>query len=116
MNRATQFEESDHRHYNRDGAGFNVGETFAGLGFETGVGLAEALSPLIPPGITMAEVAQRWILDHPAVSTVITGASKDSQVSANAAVSGLDSLPAELHEKLASFYRANVSAKIRGPY
>ena len=116
MSKDTKFEESDHRHYNRDGAGFNVGETFAGLGFETGVELADALKPLIPAGMSMAEVAQRWILDHPAVSTVITGASKESQVRDNAPVSRFKPLPAELHETLASFYREEVAAKIRGPY
>jgi aryl-alcohol dehydrogenase-like predicted oxidoreductase len=41
----------------------------------------------------MADMAQRWILDHDAVSTVITGASKPEQATANARVSGLTRLP-----------------------
>jgi len=34
---------------------------------------AEALRPLVPPGMTMAELALRWILADPRVSTVIPG-------------------------------------------
>jgi aryl-alcohol dehydrogenase-like predicted oxidoreductase len=37
----TQFAATDHRTYNRNGEAFNVGETFAGLPFELGVGLAD---------------------------------------------------------------------------
>lgn len=110
------FSESDHRHYNRDGAAFNVGETFAGLPFEKGVELADALKARVPGGLAMAQWSQRWILDHPAVSTVITGASSVEQVKANAAVSGLAALNVDDHKELAKFYREQVEAHIRGPY
>jgi aryl-alcohol dehydrogenase-like predicted oxidoreductase len=114
--RETRFAPSDHRNYNRDGAAFNVGETFAGLPFERAVELAEAFKKFVPEGWTPAQLAQRWILDHEAVSTVITGASRVSQVGANAAVSALPSLPPELHARLAEFYRSEVRDHIRGPY
>lgn len=114
--RATQFAPSDHRHYNRDGAAFNVGETFAGLPFERAVELADRLKPLVPDGWTLAQAAQRWILDHPAVTTVITGASRVDQVAANASVSALPALPSGLQATLAEFYRDEVRAHIRGPY
>ncbi len=113
---ATVFPETDHRNYNRDGQAFNVGETFAGLPYQKAVGLADALKPLVPAGLTMAQLAQRWILDHPAVTTVITGASRPSQVSANAGVSALPPLSDEVHETLRDFYQREVSAHIRGPY
>jgi aryl-alcohol dehydrogenase-like predicted oxidoreductase len=113
---ATVFAENDHRNYNRDGQAFNVGETFAGLPYEKAVELADALKPLVPAGLTMARLAQRWILDHPAVTTVITGASRPSQVAANAGVSSLASLPEELHTTLRDFYQREVRAHIRGPY
>jgi aryl-alcohol dehydrogenase-like predicted oxidoreductase len=64
----------------------------------------------------MADFAQRWILDHDAVSTVITGASKPEQASANARVSNLPGLSPELHQKLAEFYASKVTQHIRGPY
>ncbi|MCU0793092.1 MAG: aldo/keto reductase [Opitutaceae bacterium] len=113
---ATTFAATDHRTYNRDGAAFNVGETFAGLPFAKAVELAEALKAQVPAGWTMAQFAQRWILDHPAVSTVITGASRVAQVEANATVSGLPPLAEDVHAKLAEFYRREVAAHIRGPY
>lgn len=112
----TQFGEKDHRHYNRDGASFNVGETFAGIPYDKAVELAEELKFLLPSGITMAAMAQRWILDHEAVTTVITGASRPEQVAANAAVSELPPLPRELGERLHTFYKESVAAHIRGPY
>lgn len=114
--RSTTFPASDHRHYNRDGVAFNVGETFAGIPFEKAVELAEALKAFAPAGWTLAQLAQRWILDHSAVTTVITGASRLSQVADNAAVSDLPRLPPDLHMRLAEFYRAEVQAHIRGPY
>ncbi|WP_153558702.1 aldo/keto reductase [Roseimaritima sediminicola] len=112
----TTFAEDDPRNYNRDGAAFNVGETFAGLPFTTGVRLADGLRPWVPNGVTMAQFAQRWILDHPAVSTVITGASRPDQVIDNAAVSALASLAPETHRQLAEYYAAEVAPHIRGVY
>ena len=112
----TQFTENDHRHYNRDGQAFNVGETFAGLPFEKGVTLADRLKSYVPPHMTMAQMAQRWILDHDAVSVIIPGASSSDQVAANAKVTELDSLPAKLHQELHNFYQMNIHEHIRGPY
>jgi len=116
MTKAQAFGANDHRNYNRDGQKFNVGETFAGLPFEKGVELADALKPLVPAGWTLADLAQRWILDFPVVSTVITGASRPEQATANAEVSKLTPLSAELHRKLGDFYRERVAGFIRGPY
>ena len=112
----TQFATSDHRTYNRDGAAFNVGETFAGLPFEEGVALAEALKAFLPNGWSLAEFAQRWILDFDAVTTVIPGATSLAQVESNISASALPRLPEALHQQLAQFYFAHVSGKIRGPY
>ena len=112
----TTFPEDDHRNYNRDGNAFNVGETFAGLPFELGVSLADQLKPLVPDGMTMAQMAQRWVLDFPAVTTVITGATRPEQVVANTAVSQLPPLSPELHQTLATFYQTHVTDHIRGPY
>ncbi len=64
----------------------------------------------------MAQMAQRWVLDHPAVSVVITGASRPEQARENASVSDLPPLGRELHEGLAEFYRESVAHRIRGPY
>lgn len=116
----TTFAESDHRNYNRDGKMFNVGETFAGLTFETGIELTEQLRPLLMQNAnvetTMAQMAQRWILDHDAVTTVITGANKTEQAVANAGASELDSLTVEQHAAIRALYRESVAPHIRGVY
>ena len=116
LTKETKFAANDHRHYNRDGQAFSVGETFAGLPYEKGVELAEALERLCPDGMSMAQMAQRWVLDHDAVTTVITGASKPEQVHANAAASALPPLAVELHDEMRRFYEERVAEFIRGPY
>ncbi len=120
MSKETTFGESDHRHFNRDGDAFNVGETFAGLPFETGVDAAEAMRPVFAdatgPDVTMAQAALRWVLDHDAVTTVIAGASRPQQAIDNAAVSDLPPLSSEAHAKLRAIYEADVREHIRGPY
>jgi aryl-alcohol dehydrogenase-like predicted oxidoreductase len=116
ITRATTFRADDHRHFNRDGAMFNVGETFAGLELERGITAIEQLAPLVPAGMTMAQMALRWVLDHPAVSVVIPGASRPDQVRANVDAAAVPPLPAALHEQLAGMYRAHVRDFIRGPY
>jgi aryl-alcohol dehydrogenase-like predicted oxidoreductase len=116
FSRDTVFREGDHRTYNRDGQHFNVGETFAGLPFETGVELAEALKEMVSPGMTLVQMALRWILDHEALSAVIPGASSPQQAQANAAISDLPALPEELHRQLTAFYWESVHAHVRGPY
>jgi len=78
--------------------------------------LAEALARQVPQGMSMAQMAQRWILDHEAVSVVITGASREKQANGNAAVSELNPLSAELHAELRRFYETEVASNIRGPY
>ena len=110
------FPENDHRNFNRDGQQFNVGETFAGLPFEKGVELADALKPLVPAGETLADFALRWCLDFDAVSVIIPGATNPEQARANARASLRAPLGAPLHAKLAEFYAREVAAHIRGAY
>ena len=112
----TRFPETDHRHFNRDGQAFNVGETFAGLPFKKGVELVDMLKERLPAGMTMVQMALRWILDHDAVSVIIPGASSPEQAGANAEVSDLQSLPKDLRQALAEFYTQHVHHHIRGPY
>jgi aryl-alcohol dehydrogenase-like predicted oxidoreductase len=112
----TQFAATDHRSYNRDGQQFNVGETFAGLPFEKGVELSEGLKAFVPGGLTMAQFAQRWILDCDEVSVIIPGASTTEQAKANASISDISPLSPQLHERLSHYYQSRVEPFIRGPY
>jgi aryl-alcohol dehydrogenase-like predicted oxidoreductase len=61
---------------------------------------AEALRPLAPPGSTMADMALRFILNNPDVSTIIPGMRKLKNVEANIKAGNSGPLPAELHGKL----------------
>lgn len=112
----TTFAPTDHRNYNRDGESFNVGETFAGLPFEKGVELTDRLKEMLPSGLTMAQMAQRWVLDCDAVSVIIPGATSPRQAAENASISALDPLPATLHQQIKEFYEKEVKQHIRGPY
>lgn len=85
----TQFAADDHREFNREGRAFDIGETFAGLDYDTGLLAVEELRPLVPDGATMAQLALRWILMFNGVSTVIPGAKTAGQVQDNAAAAGL---------------------------
>ncbi|HMV86111.1 MAG TPA: aldo/keto reductase [Blastocatellia bacterium] len=116
LTKQSGFAAGDHRNYNRDGQFFNVGETFAGLPFETGVELADELRQLVPEDMTMAQWAMRWILDYDAVTVVIPGATKPQQVADNIAVSQLPPLGEEVHRRLQAFYQEKVVPHIRGPY
>lgn len=108
------FAAGDHRNYNRDGAAFHVGETFNGLPYEKGVELADELKELLPKGHELIDVALRWILDHPQVSTIIAGVSRQQQILRNASASELAPLDRQTHERLAKFYFEHVRQHIRG--
>jgi aryl-alcohol dehydrogenase-like predicted oxidoreductase len=116
MTKQSYFPANDHRSYNRDGQFFNVGETFAGIPFETGVDLADELRQFVPEGMTMAQWAMRWILDFDAVTVIIPGASKPLQVTGNASASDLAPLGEDVHRQLNAFYQQKVAQHIRGPY
>ena len=61
---------------------------------------AEALRPLVPDGMTMAELALRFILSNPDVSTVIPGMRSTRNVEANLAAADAGPLPADLLARL----------------
>ena len=86
------FEQDDHRAFNRHGEAFDVGETFSGVDFRTGVEAAQELRPIVPEGATLAQATLRWILMEPAVSTVIPGAKRPDQARDNARASDLPPL------------------------
>jgi len=61
---------------------------------------ADRLRPLVPKGMTMAEMALRFILENPTVSTVIPGMRKSAHVLANTGTSDGKGLPEELYSAL----------------
>jgi aryl-alcohol dehydrogenase-like predicted oxidoreductase len=67
---------------------------------EPSVDRAEALRPLVPSGMTMPELALRWILAEPSVSTIIPGMRKIPHVESNIAASDGQALEPGLLEQL----------------
>ena len=64
------------------------------------LGRVEGVRAIVPPGMTMPELALRHILQHRAVSTVIPGMRKLRHVEENLAVSGRESLTSALMDEL----------------
>ena len=92
MTAETAFAADDHRHFNREGQAFDKGETFAGVPFDVALEAVDEIRPLVPPGVTMAQFALRWILMNEGVTTVIPGAKNAEQAKANNMASDLPPL------------------------
>ena len=73
LTRDSQFAADDHRQFNRHGEAFDVGETFSGVDYETGLAAVEEIRALLPAGVSMAQFALRWILMFDAVTCAIPG-------------------------------------------
>lgn len=112
MSKNQEFPADDHRNFNRHGEAFDVGETFSGVDFETGVEAADELKAIVPEGYTLAQTALRWILMHPAVSTVIPGAKNPQQARANALASNMDMLPPSSMQKVRAVYDEKIRAQV----
>lgn len=109
MSKDRVFDSKDHRNYNRHGEAFDVGETFSGVDFDTGVEVANKLKNLVPEGKTLAQFALKWILMHPAVSTVIPGAKNAEQALANAKASELEPIPPSAMQEVRMLYDQHIS-------
>lgn len=111
-----QFEEDDHRHFNKDGEAFNVGETFGGLPFEKGVALADELSWIKEGRRDMAQAALKWVMQQPGVSTVIPGFKNTQQVIDNLGATEVTPYTAKELNRLRDFYHQHIHQHIRGAY
>ena len=112
----SSFEEDDHRHFNRNGEAFNVGETFAGIEFEKGVELSSEIDWIARDRESMTTAALKWILEHKEVSCVIPGFKNSDQVKQNLKAVEVPDFTKEEMEKLKAFYEQEVHGLIRGAY
>ncbi|MFP4151201.1 MAG: aldo/keto reductase [Alkalispirochaeta sp.] len=110
--RSTTFEKGDHRNFNRNGEAFDKGETFSGVPYEIGLDAVDRLRRILPDGMSPAQGALRWVLDHPAVSTVIPGASRIEQIESNVAASDLAPLGEEVHQGIDDVYREMIAPHV----
>jgi aryl-alcohol dehydrogenase-like predicted oxidoreductase len=104
MSRESTFEQDDHRQFNRQGEAFDRGETFSGLDYEIGLQAVEELRALVPAGMTMSQMALRWILMSPAVTCAIPGAKRPSQVEENVSAADLPPLSEETMSQIREVY------------
>lgn len=108
----TEFEEDDHREFNREGEAFDKGETFSGVDYDLSLQAVEKLRPLVPEGWTMAQFALRWILMHEAVSCAIPGAKRPSQAEDNAAAANLPPISVETLEEIQQIYNRLIKPNV----
>ncbi len=108
----TAFAAGDHRSFNRRGEAFDVGETFSGVDYEAGLAAVEELRPLVPAGATMAQLALRWVLMHPGVTTTIPGARDAAQAESNAAAAELPPLSDEAMARVREVYDRRLRASV----
>ena len=111
---STSFAADDHRSFNRQGEAFDVGETFSGVPYDIGVAAAQEVAGLTPAGATTAQLALRWIIDQPGVTTVIPGASKPEQARGNAAAAGLVPIGVETAAALQRIYVERIREHVHG--
>jgi aryl-alcohol dehydrogenase-like predicted oxidoreductase len=105
---SSKFADDDHRLFNREGQAFDRGETFSGVDYQVGLEVVEELRPLVPPGFTLAQLALGWILQHEAVTCVIPGAKRPSQVEDNVRAAELPALSAAARARIESLYQARI--------
>ncbi|GHD52116.1 aldo/keto reductase [Mycetocola manganoxydans] len=108
----TEFAADDHRTYNRDGSAFDVGETFAGVDFSTGVRAAAELAGFVPEGLTAAQAAIAWVSQQDGVTSVIPGARSIEQARANAAAGETGPLPTAYLDAVRSIYDADIKSQV----
>ena len=109
----TVFAADDHRTYNRDGSHFDVGETFAGVDYATGVEAAQEFAALAAEhGLQPATAALAWLTEVPGVSTVIPGARNPEQARANAAAGAVAELGPEFHARVVELYDRRIRALV----
>jgi aryl-alcohol dehydrogenase-like predicted oxidoreductase len=112
---STRFAESDHRNFNRAGQAFDVGETFSGVDYETGVRAAQEFADLVsrlPFEATPAQAALAWVAQQSGVTTVIPGARTVAQARANAAAGDLPPLGNDFLAGVRDLYDREFRAQI----
>jgi aryl-alcohol dehydrogenase-like predicted oxidoreductase len=101
----TTFDENDHRNYNRHGEAFDVGETFSGVDYETGVRAAREFAELAASkGLKPAQAALAWVAQLDGVTAVIPGARNPEQARSNAEAASVAPLGADFTAGVRDIY------------
>ncbi|TVR05196.1 MAG: aldo/keto reductase [Spirochaetaceae bacterium] len=111
--RASQtFAADDHRHFNRDGAAFDKGETFSGVDFERGLAAVDELKQLFGEDEALALWALRWILMFDEVSCVIPGTTRSEQMRENIRAAALPALTPKQMQAVREVYDRHIRADV----
>jgi aryl-alcohol dehydrogenase-like predicted oxidoreductase len=113
MKSTTVFDQDDHRRFNRQGESFDRGETFSGFNYELGLDAVGELRPLVPAGMTMAQMALRWILMSPQVTCTIPGAKHVAQIEENVIAADLPPLSSDLMRQIGEIYDRRVRPHVQ---
>lgn len=108
----TTFGKKDHRNFNREGKFFDVGETFSGIPYETGIKAVERLKEILPNDTSLVHLALRWTLMRDEVSVVIPGASTDKHVKSNCDASETPAIPDEIMKKIDEIYEEMIKPHV----
>jgi aryl-alcohol dehydrogenase-like predicted oxidoreductase len=112
LSRASAFAATDHRSYNRHGEKFDAGETFSGVDYETGLDAVDELRALVPAGATMAQLALRWILMFPEVTSAIPGAKNPRQTEDNVLAADLPPLSDDAMRRARDVYDRSIRSLV----
>lgn len=109
----TTFAADDHRSFNRDGAAFDVGETFSGVSYSTGVQAASQFADAARrQDLEPATAAIAWAAQQTGVSTVIPGARNPEQARSNATAGTVHDLPETFLQEIQDLYDSQIRAEV----
>lgn len=114
-NESTTFGAQDHRTYNRNGEAFDKGETFSGVNYQNGLNAVAELKKLFATE-NLVPYALKWILMFDAVSTVIPGASKSSQVVSNVKAAQIPDLTQAQMDGVMEIYNRYIKAEVHNQW
>jgi aryl-alcohol dehydrogenase-like predicted oxidoreductase len=113
LTRESKFAADDHRSFNRHGEAFDMGETFSGVDYNSGLEAVEEMRALVPSGVSMTQFALRWILMFDAVTCAIPGGKTPQQVADNCAASDLPPLTDEAMAGMKRIYDEKIRAAVQ---
>ena len=109
----TTFADDDHRSFNRSGSAFDIGETFSGVDFTTGVDAASEFARLAREhGLDPAQAALAWVIGQPGVTSVIPGARSEQQATSNARAAEVGALPKDLTAAITALYDEKIRPQV----
>jgi aryl-alcohol dehydrogenase-like predicted oxidoreductase len=106
------FDADDHRTFNRQGEAFDRGETFSGVDYDLGLSVVDDLRPLVPSGMTLAQMALRWTLMFDAVTCAIPGGKTPKQVQENVSAADLPPLSGDTMAAVQALYDVRLAPHV----